>query len=484
MALNPRMLIPVAVVAALAAGGIWIDRSRAAKRSMLSGTFESQPANLSSRVGGRVARVLVKEGDHVTKGQKLVEFDAEDKVQQLEALRLQAAQAEQRAQETRSGNRPQEIARQRAVVAELQASFDRLKNGSLPEDIAQAQAKVQTARARLRLAEQGPRTEDIAQAEANLREAQARLAATQRGPRPEDVAQIDARAASAQANADQATRDADRSARLYREGAVSQSDFESAQTRLRTAQANLREAKNAQEAAHKGGAKEEVQQAQNQVRRLQAALLELKNGSRPEEIEQARADLQSAEAALALVRQGPRTEDIRAAAARLQQAKAQLDLLQAGSRTEEVKQSELAAQASRAQAAATQAQVSESTLVAPADGVIERVLVAEGDLVTAGSAVLSFSNPSDIWLRVYVPEDQLAKVKVGDSAKLAVDGLNGDAEGVVESVATQGEFTPVNLQTPEERGRQSFAVRIRLRSPDPKVKAGMAASVRSVGAWP
>jgi hypothetical protein len=77
----------------------------------------------------------------------------------------------------------------------------------------------------------------------------------------------------------------------------------------------------------------------------------------------------------------------------------------------------------------------------------------------------------------------LALVTVGCQAQLKVDGIPGTVQAYVESIATQGEFTPENLQTPDERGKQVFAVRIRLKHPDDRVKAGMYATVQKLGNW-
>jgi HlyD family secretion protein len=85
---------------------------------------------------------------------------------------------------------------------------------------------------------------------------------------------------------------------------------------------------------------------------------------------------------------------------------------------------------------------------------------------------------------VYLPESGLSKVKVGDTAELQIDGIDGSVSAVVESIANQGEFTPANLQSPEERGKQVFAVRLRLAKEDRRVKAGMFATVKRVGQWP
>jgi HlyD family secretion protein len=91
------------------------------------------------------------------------------------------------------------------------------------------------------------------------------------------------------------------------------------------------------------------------------------------------------------------------------------------------------------------------------------------------------ADPNDIWIRVYVPESRLAEVRPGSGATLRVDGVPGTLDAVVESVSQRGEFTPANLQTPDERGKQVFGVRLRLRRPDSRIKAGMYATVTSLG---
>src|SRR5207244_952473 len=86
-------------------------------------------------------------------------------------------------------------------------------------------------------------------------------------------------------------------------------------------------------------------------------------------------------------------------------------------------------------------------------GIVERVLVSEGDLMSPSQPVIRMDDPADIWMRVYVPERLLALVLVGDSADLTVDGITGPVSARVESIATRGEYTPANLQTPDERGK-------------------------------
>jgi HlyD family secretion protein len=100
-----------------------------------------------------------------------------------------------------------------------------------------------------------------------------------------------------------------------------------------------------------------------------------------------------------------------------------------------------------------------------------------GDLVQPGALVIRMANPRDLWVRIYVPEANLARFSVGREVPLQIDGVPEPVPARVESVAPRGEFTPANLQTPEERGKQVFGVRLRLKRPDTRVKAGMYATV-------
>jgi len=169
-----------------------------------------------------------------------------------------------------------------------------------------------------------------------------------------------------------------------------------------------------------------------------------------------------------------------------------LALLTSGNRKEEIAQAKAAFDAAEADARSAQANLAESEVRAPVAGQIEAVPVTGGDLVNAGATLVRIDDPADIWLRVYVPESKIADVNVGDTADLRVDGLHNSPleEGpgevlaaTVESVGSKGEFTPANLQTPDERGKQVFVVRLRLTNPNARIKAGMYATVVKIGNW-
>lgn len=427
-----RRLLPLFLVALIAGVGVYIGRQRDAQRSQLSGFFESQPISVSSRTAGRVLRISAVEGATVKAGELLLELDAAPARAEADALEAQAQQVQARFRELKAGPRQEDVRRQQAVVRELQAQLERVRNGSRQSEIDAARARYEEARAAYERAQNGSRREDVARLEAALEETRARL-----------------RFAGAELK---------RQEFLYENEAISRQTFDKARQDYEVALAAARQAE-------------------------QAHLLS-RRGSRSEDISAARAAMDAAEAQYRQVAEGSRPEDVAAAQARVDQAQAQLDSLLAGTRSEELEQAAAALRSARMSARSRRENVEEFKVRAPRAGRVERVLVAAGDLVQANAPLIRMADPNDLWLRVYLPEDKLALVSVGDAALIHVDGFASPVDGIVESIATQGEFTPANLQTPEDRGRQVFAVRLRLAKPQPAVKAGMFATVRRIGRWP
>jgi HlyD family secretion protein len=130
----------------------------------------------------------------------------------------------------------------------------------------------------------------------------------------------------------------------------------------------------------------------------------------------------------------------------------------------------------RAQLADIDAQLAEMQVKAPTDSILEVLSVKVGDVLPANREVATLLLPEHLWVRVYVPEPWLGRIKVGDQVKVRVDSFPGtDFGGVVEQVNRQAEFTPRNVQTVEDRVRQVFGVKIRLPNTDDRLRAGMAA---------
>ena len=481
-------IVPLLVMAVLIALGIFVDRQRAAKQSLISGVFESQPTQMASRQSGRVSRILVKEGQFVKRGDLLIELEATPDQYQVNALQAKLAEAQARQQQTVKGPRAEEIARQEAVVRQLEAALARATNGPRPEEIEQAAERARQVDAKLAEARHGARPEEVAAAAATARQALAQYQAARRGDTNEERAQLQARFDSAKSQEEFAMREATRREKLAAEGAIAVREADSARSQATAAAAARKEAQEALLRAQRGTPEEELNAARQGYENAQARLDLLKAGTRREEIAAAAAVAAEAHSALNLLRAGTRREDILIARAELEQQRAQLDQLKNGSRPEEIAQAAATTRGARASVRSAEAKLKESRIIAAVDGVVDRVFVADGDLVNAGTMVVRVNNPADIWLRIYVPETILAKFKAGDPATLQIDGTEGITQAVVESIATEGEYTPANLQTPEERGKQVFAVRIRLKSGPtdangPVIKAGMSATVKSLGTW-
>lgn len=239
--------------------------------------------------------------------------------------------------------------------------------------------------------------------------------------------------------------------------------------------------------------------AEAQVAAARAALRELEAGARTQELAQARLMLDAAEERLR--RQARDTErTVRlaegGAASREQRDHAesalsvtraerdrlaeQLALLEAGSRPERVAaQRAMVSQAEAAQAQ-VQAILGQMRLVAPFDGIVTVRHREPGEVVAPGAPVLSVIDPTDRWVRVFVPQDRVGRLAPGQAVDFVTDAFpDRTYRGEVAAIATEAEFTPRNVQTTEERVKLVYAVRVRVVGDSAlEVKPGLAADVR------
>ncbi len=131
-----------------------------------------------------------------------------------------------------------------------------------------------------------------------------------------------------------------------------------------------------------------------------------------------------------------------------------------------------------AQLAQIETQLREMRVVAPSDSVLEVLSVKVGDVLPANREVATLILPQHLWVRVYIPENWLGRVKLGQKVRAKVDAYpNVDFTGEVEQINRQAEFTPRNVQTVEDRIRQVFGVKVQLDNAAGKLRAGMSADV-------
>lgn len=167
------------------------------------------------------------------------------------------------------------------------------------------------------------------------------------------------------------------------------------------------------------------------------------------------------------------------ATAQRNQAQAELSLAARGPREDRVAaQRALVAQA---QAAVEQADaaLANGVIVAPFAGVVTVRNREPGETVGAGAPVITLTDLGDRWVRVYIRQDQIASVHLGDSANIATDTYQDRRyQGVVSFIATEAEFTPRNVQTTEERVKLVYAVKVRVIGDDARdLKVGMPVDV-------
>ena len=244
-----------------------------------------------------------------------------------------------------------------------------------------------------------------------------------------------------------------------------------------------------------------LRQAADEARQIAEAArqnyLRVKNGPRAEEIAQARANVQAAEAtlnnagmrskrleALAETKSISRQEaddavaSRQVAAANLDVARKQLELLLAGSREEDVAQA--LAQYNQAKASLTirEQNLKDAVLYAPGNGVVRNRILEMGDMASPQKPVYNISLNHTKWVRAYLTESQLGKVKPGFSATVRNDSFPDTGfKGTVGFISSVAEFTPKNVETPDLRTALVYEVRIIVDDPDNRLRLGAPATV-------
>lgn len=359
---SKRTLLLIAVIAAaLAATALYANWFRRDNALHGSGTVEARNIRVGSKIGGRIDKVLVREGDRVEPGQVLITFDDKELQAALEQSRANAVKA-------RRGYRREEIAEARAAAAQAQADYELRKNGYRKEDIDSAR-------------------DDLERAKAD--EMRTRL-------------------------------DFDRYDALAKKDLISKQQRDTAEANWKMALAQR-------------------EMSQHKVDELQ---------------------------------RGYRTEEIASALARYHQAQANLEKMERGNRREDI-------DAANAALAYDEARFRERQVIAPSAAIVEVLDVRPGDLIGPNTSVATLLESDQIYVRIYIPETEIGRVRIGQGAEVRLDSLPKQVFlGKVEQINQQAEFLPRNVQTQEERIHQVFGVKIRIHDPAGRVLAGMAADVK------
>ncbi len=228
-----------------------------------------------------------------------------------------------------------------------------------------------------------------------------------------------------------------------------------------------------------------------------AALAELEAGSRPEEIAAAEATLRSAEAERVRARlEFARQQELRrknaiadrdlesaeaqlkVAEARTAEAAARLKLVREGPRVEDIEQGRARVAQARAAVALAQTQLENTRLISPLSGVVLSKDIEPGEYVSPGTPVVTVADLAHVWVRAYVNETDLGRLRHGEKVDVRTDAFPHKVfHGTIGFISSEAEFTPKTVQTTEERVKLVFRIKVDIANPDDELKPGLPADV-------
>jgi HlyD family secretion protein len=243
--------------------------------------------------------------------------------------------------------------------------------------------------------------------------------------------------------------------------------------------------------------KQRVARAEGQVRAQKEVVARLEAGTRPEEIRKARADVESAEAEahnarLNYARLGPvaakggasqeradnAKADADATAAKLKAAQEVLNLAIAGPRKEDIAAAKATLKVYEAELALTNRDLADAYLYAPVDGVIQDRITEPGDMASPQKPVYTIALTDPLWVRVYIAEPDLGKLRPGMAAEVSTDSYPGKRyRAWIGFISPTAEFTPKSVETPQIRTNLVYQVRVYVCNPQNELRLGMPATV-------
>jgi len=270
---------------------------------------------------------------------------------------------------------------------------------------------------------------DIEQRKADLAASEARLSELRNGARPEERQDAKAAVDAAQAEAERAKKDWERAQVLHKNDDISTAQFDQYRTRAESAEAGLKSARERQ----------------------------------------------------SLVLAGPRAEVVAGQAAQVQRARAAVKMAEANAiemkrREQELNTRRAEAARSKASVALIDTQLADTVAVSPVDGVVLVKAADVGEVLAPGTTVLTIGDIDHPWLRGYVNETDLGKVKIGSKVRVTTDSYKGKVyNGRVTFISSEAEFTPKQIQTQQERVKLVYRVKIELENPNHELKSNMPA---------
>lgn len=380
-----------------------------------SGVIEVTTITLSSEIGGTVAEHLVEEGKAVEVGEILIRLDSQLLDAQLVQAEAILIMAEATYAQIAASSSTERLLAQQAID-DLYSNADVARANKMLE-IANLRDAVSDAERRVSSLEQGGKQTDIDSARASVI-----LLVDELEDEQEDYEDY----------ANRPETNLDRAAQQLKLAEV-QSRYDDAVRRLNSLEADAN-------SIDLSIAEANLLLAESMLIVAQSDLEDLQEGPDPDALALAEARLASANASLVV-------------------AQAQVDSAQA---TFEV----------------LRVQAEKSQILSPINALVLNQLVEKGETVLPGTPLITLSEPSEISITVFIPEDRYGQISLGDVAEVTVDSFEGELfDAVVVRIADQAEYTPRNVQTEEDRRTTVFAIELAIKDSGGKLKSGMPGDV-------
>jgi HlyD family secretion protein len=303
---------------------------------------------------------------------------------------------------------------------QLQAQRDRETSGLLASEsqLHQSQTAIEWQKATM--------AADIQARRADLMAAEAKLSEMKNGARPQEKQDAKSAVDAASAEVDRATKDWERAQTLFKKDDISASQYDQFRSRFENSRAMLQQAKERE----------------------------------------------------ALVLAGPRAEQIRAQEAAVERASAAVKQAQATEleikrRTEEVAGRRAEIGRSKANLQLIDTQLSDTVAASPVDGVVLVKSVDVGEVIAAGTPILTVGDIDHPWVRAYINEPDRARIKIGQTVKVSTDVPGKFYNGHITFISSQAEFTPKQIQTQQERVKLVYRIKIEVENPQRELKSNM-----------
>ncbi|WP_182186655.1 HlyD family secretion protein [Pectinatus frisingensis] len=238
-----------------------------------------------------------------------------------------------------------------------------------------------------------------------------------------------------------------------------------------------------------------VDNANAQLLAAQATLSELRNGSRRQDVSAAQAAVRSAEAdkknaeteyqrmqqlfidsAVSAQDRDRSLTTYKTASAHADQAAQQLSVIEEGPRYEEIELASAKVEQAKKQFELAKTQLAYAQIMTPIDGFVLSKNIEPGEYVSAGTPIVTIGDLDHVWLKAYIPENDLGRVKLGQKVSITTDTYpNKNYNGYISFISSEAEFTPKNIQTSEERVKLVYRIKITIENTAHELKPGMPA---------